>query len=326
MSKKAIAFLTVLAIMIFTVYGVIGAKSTIENYPKDGDVTIIIPKSPGGGTDIAARGLLQFLKDEIEGINFVATNKPEGGGVTGMVTTSNSKADGYTLGMVTVELAMYPHQDKCPITYEDFEPICAPIAAPAALIVAADAPYDTIEEFAAYSKEHSGEVQVGNSGTGAIWHVAATAFEKEFDVSFKHIPYPNGTSDIAAALAGGHIDATIADPSSFMSQVSAGNLKILGVMADERMKLYPEVPTFKELGHDLTIRAWAALVAPKGTPEEILGTLRKGASKLYENRKYIEYYLNQGIEPPKIVGKDCYQMMEEDHKMYGELLKEMELE
>lgn len=326
MSKKYIALLIAVSVLILAVYGYVSAGNKVENYPNDGDVTVIIPKSPGGGTDIAARGLLQFLREEIDGVNFVATNKPEGGGVTGMVTTANANTDGYTLGMVTVELGMYPHQDKCPITYEEFATICAPIASPAALIVAADAPYNTVDEFVAYCNEHPGEVQVGNSGTGAIWHVAAVAFEKEFGVSFRHVPYPSGTSDIAAALAGKHIDATLADPSGFKSQVSAGNLKILGVMSDTKMQLYPDVPTFKELGYDMIIRAWAALVAPKDTPEEILHKLREGAARLFENQEYIDYFLNQGIEPVNIVGEDCYQMMKEDHEMYGELLSTMDLE
>lgn len=326
MGKRYIAILVAVSVIILGIYGVTAQGNSEDNYPKDKDITVIIPKSPGGGTDISARGLLQYLREEIGGANFVATNKPEGGGVTGMVTTASSKPDGYTLGMVTVELAMYPYQDKCPITYEEFEPICAPIASPAALIVSADAPYDSVDEFAEYCKEHPGEVKVGNSGTGAIWHIAAVAFEKEFGVSLRHVPYPNGSSDIATALAGGHIDATLSDPSGFKSQIDAGNLKVLGVMADTRMQMYPDVPTFKELGHDMTIRAWAALVAPKGTPESIIKKLRDGAEKLYENPEYINYFLNQGIEPTNIVGEDCYQMMKEDYEMYGELLADMDLE
>lgn len=326
MGKKYIAILVAVAVIILGIYGVTAQGSSEDNYPNDKDITVIIPKSPGGGTDISARGLLQYLRGEISGANFVATNKPEGGGVTGMVTTASAKPDGYTLGMVTVELAMYPYQDKCPITYEAFEPICAPIASPAALIVAADAPYNSVEEFAEYCREHPKEVKVGNSGTGAIWHIAAVAFEKEFDVSLRHVPYPNGSSDIATALAGGHIDATLSDPSGFKSQIDAGNLKVLGVMSDTRMQMYPDVPTFKELGHDMTIRAWAALVAPKGTPENILEELRSAAAELYKNQEYIDYFLNQGIEPANIVGEDCYQMMKEDYEMYGELLADMDLE
>lgn len=300
------------------------ASKTATDYPKK-DITVIIPKAAGGGTDTSTRGLVQFMKNHLEGANFVPTNKPDGGGVTGMVETANAKADGYTLGMVTVELAMFPHQDKSPVTYENFAPICAPIAAPAALVVPKDAPYNSVDEFVAYCKENPGKVQVGNSGMGAIWHIAAVAFEKEFDVSLKHIPYPNGSADIAAAIAGGHIEATIADPSNFKSQVDAGTLKILGLMADERSNLYPDVPTFKELGHDMTIRAWAVLVAPKDTPADVVEALRAAAKETMEDQEYIDYFVKQGIDPVNIVGEDCYKMMEEDHKMYGEMLASIDL-
>ncbi len=293
-------------------------------YPK-GDISVIIPKNPGGGTDVSTRGLVQFMQKHMENANFVPTNKPDGGGVTGMIETANAKADGYTLGAVTVELAMFPHQDKCDITYENYAPICAQVAAPAALIVAGDAPYNTLDEFVAYRKENPGTVQMGNSGMGAIWHVATVQMEKEFDISVKHIPYPNGTADIAAALTGGHINGTLADPSSFMSQVEAGTLKILAIMADERSVMFPEVPTFKELGHDMTIRAWACLVAPKDTPAEVLDTLRKAAQETCEDQEYQEYLMKQGIDPVTIIGDDCYQMMKEDHEMFGEVLKDIDM-
>ena len=319
--KKTIAKrIMTIALAASMAFALSGCGSKDKAYPAAKDVTVIIPKGAGGGTDTSARGLLQYMKENLEGVTFVPTNKPDGGGVTGMVELSNAKADGYTLGMVTVELAMFPHQDKADVTYADYEAICAPIAAPAALIVPADAPYNSVDEFVAFCEENPGEIQMGNSGTGAIWHIAALSFEEEFGVSFKHIPYPNGSADIAAALAGGHIDATLADPSSFKGQIDAGNLKILAIMADDRSVIYPDVPTFKELGHDLTIRAWAALVAPKDTPADILKTLRDAAQKTVESEEFKTYLLNQGIDPVVIVGEDCNEMMKEDHEMYEVML------
>lgn len=295
-----------------------------KDFPNGGDVTVIIPKGAGGGTDTSTRGLIQYMGKYVEGINFVPVNKPDGGGVTGMVETANAKANGYTLGMVTVELAMFPHQGKSKVTYEDYEAICAPIAAPAALIVPSSAPYNTVDEFVEYCKQNPDKVQVGNSGMGAIWHIAAMKFEESFDVELKHIPYTNGTADIVAALVGGHIEATIADPSGVKSQYDAGTVKVLGMMSEERSNLYPDVPTFKELGYDMTIRAWAALVAPKDTPQEVLDILREAAKKAYSDEEYINYFVKQGIDPTNIVGEDCYKMMKDDHEMYKEMLKKVE--
>ena len=244
-------------------------------YPEDKDITVIIPKNPGGGTDITARGLITMMQQDLGNANFVPQNKPDGNGIVGMVDVANAKPDGYTLGMVTVELDIFPHQGKTKLTYDQFDSVIAPIAAPAALIVPAD------------------------------------------------VPYPKGTADIAAAMAGRHISGTLADPSSFKSQIEAGNLKILAVMADERTKMFPDVPTFKELGHDMTIRAWATLVAPKGTPEEALKILRDSAKRVSSTPEYAEYFLKQGIDPTSIVGVDADKMMEEDFAMYGEFMKQI---
>ncbi len=317
--KKILAVLLALVAMAAMLSGCGGKKA---DYPAGGDISVIIPKAPGGGTDVSARGLLQFMQKELPGSKFVPVNRPDGGGVTGMVETANAKPDGYTLGMVTVELAMFPHQGKCKNTYQDYAGICAPIAAPAALIVPGEAPYNSLDEFVAYAKENPGKVQMGNSGIGAIWHIAALSFEEEFGVKFKHVPYPKGTADIAAALAGKHIDATLSDPSVFKSQVEAGNLKILAVMADSRSEIYPSVPTFRELGHNMAIRAWAALVAPKNTPREKLDVLRAAAKKVCSSKEMKDYFIKQGIDPTAIIGEDCEKMMRDDHAMYARFLKQ----
>ncbi|MCQ2372610.1 MAG: tripartite tricarboxylate transporter substrate binding protein [Phascolarctobacterium sp.] len=318
--KKLLVCIMAMLTMAALVVGC-GGSGKKAAYPADGDITVIIPKAPGGGTDGSARGTINFLQKELAGSKFTPVNKPDGGGVTGMVELANAKPDGHTLGMVTVELAMFPHQGKCKNTFADYKAICAPIAAPAALIVPKEAPYNTVDEFVKYAKANPGKVQMGNSGVGAIWHIAALSFEEKFGVQFKHVPYPKGTADIAAALAGKHIDATLADPGVFKGQVEAGKLKILAVMAARRSEIFPNVPTFKELGHDMTIRAWAVLAAPKDTPKEKLDVLRAAAKKACETKEFKEYFKKQGIDPTGIVGEEADKMMKEDHEMFGKFLK-----
>lgn len=292
-------------------------------YPEDKAVTVIIPKNPGGGTDTTARGIINMMQKDMGNIKFTPVNKPDGNGIVGMVDVANAKPDGYTLGMVTVELDMFPHQGKTKLTYKEFDSIIAPIAAPAALIVPKDAPFNNLQEFVDYLKQHPGEVMMGNSGAGAIWHIATMAFEKQFGVKVKHIPYPKGTADIAAAMAGGHINGTLADPSSFKGQIEAGNLKILAVMADKRTNMFPDVPTFKELGYDMTIRAWATLVAPKGTPADVMKILRDSAERVTKTPEFKTYFLQQGIDPTDIIGEDANKMMAEDDVMYGNFIREL---
>ena len=297
------------------------AVVSAEDYPAK-DITVIVPKNAGGGTDISMRGVLQFMEQANDSLHFNVVNNSDGGGITGMVQTAEADPDGYTLGAVTVELDMFPFQGKSDLTYESFDSIVMPIAAPAALIVQADAPYNSLDEFVAYCQENPGSVQVGNSGAGAIWDLATYLMEDEFGIVVVHVPYPNGTADIAAAISGGHIEATLADPSSFMSQIEAGTLKCLGVMADDRTTNLPDVPTFKELGHDLAVRAWATLVAPKGLDEEILTVLREAAETAMNSDECKQYFLNQGIDPTAYVGEDADKIMADDYEMYEKVFSE----
>ena len=318
---KKFMLLLMLTAMLLGVAGCSGSAEKKVSYPADGEITVIIPKAPGGGTDVSARGLLSFLQKELPGSKFVPVNKPAGGGITGMVELAKAKPDGHTLGMVTVELAMFPHEGKANVACNDVVSVCASIAAPAALIVEKKAPYNSLKEFVGYAKKNPGKVQMGNSGTGAIWHIAAQKFEDEFDVKFKHVPYPKGSADIATALAGGRINAALADPASFKNQLDAGMLKILAVMADSRSESYPNVPTFKELGHPVTVRAWAVLAAPKGVPKDKLDVLRKAAEKVCRSKEYKEYFRKQGIDPVVIIGDACDNMMGQDDAMYSKYLK-----
>lgn len=294
----------------------LGSVSALAaDYPTK-DISVIVPKNPGGGTDISMRGILQFMEQANDSLHFNVINNADGGGITGMVQTAQADPDGYTLGAVTVELDMFPFQGKSDLTYESFESVIMPIAAPAALIVQADAAYNTLDEFVAYCQENPNTVQVGNSGAGAIWDLATYLMEDEFGITVVHVPYPGGTADIAAAITGGHIDATVADPSSFITQIEAGQLKCLGIMADTRSTNLPDVATFKEMGHDLAVRAWATLVAPKGLDAEILETLREAASTAMATDECKEYFLNQGIDPTDIIGADADQIMKDDYAMY----------
>lgn len=306
--KKVFALILILALFACNV-------ALAEGYPTK-DISVIVPKNPGGGTDISMRGILQFMEKANDSLHFNVINNADGGGITGMIQTAEADPDGYTLGAVTVELDMFPFQGKSDLTYESFDSIIMPIGAPAALIVQADAPYNTLDEFVAYCQENPYTLQVGNSGAGAIWDLATYLLEDEFSITVVHVPYPGGTADIAAAITGGHIDATVADPSSFLTQIEAGQLKCLGVMAENRSTNLPDVPTFKEMGYDLTVRAWATLVAPKGMDEEILTTLREAAATAIAMDECKEFFLNQGIDPIDFVGEDADKIMEDDYSMY----------
>lgn len=311
------------AVVLSAIVGAAGAQTL--SYPTR-NISVVIPKNPGGGTDTSARTLIEFTKKALpNGILFVPENKPAGNGVTGLIEVARAKPDGYKLVMTTVELAMFPHEGKSPVTYADFTPLVAPIADPCSLVVKADAPYKTLQEFFAAAKASPGKIKVGNSGVGAIYHLAALNMERKLGVKFNNVPYNEGIGPAIGALVGGHIDAVITTPGAAKSQVDAGALRILGVMDARRFELFPEVPTFKEaLGQDLglNMRAWAVLAAPAKLPKKITDELVAAFDATVKSPEYQTAMKKQGIMPVILLGKDAETMMKDDHQTYQELIAE----
>lgn len=240
-------------------------------------IELVVAYGAGGGTDVLARAFSEASRKHI-GQAITVTNKPGASGGIGLTDVMNAKPDGYKIAMVTVELTTLPHVGVIKFTHEDFTPIVMLNADPAAITVKADAPWNTVEEFLAAAKKAPGEFRVGNSGAASIWHLAAAAVEDKTGVKFNHIPYP-GAGPAILSIMGGHIEALSVSAAEVSTQVAAGKLKVLAVMADKRIKGFENVPTLKERNIDVAISAWRGLAAPKNTPPEIIAVLKNLAVK-----------------------------------------------
>ena len=190
----------------------------------------------------------------------------------------NIKPDGYKLALMTVELTILPHLGLGKFGVEEFTPIARMNADPAAITVKGDAPWNTVEEFIAAAKKSNGEMKVGNSGTGSIWHLAAAPVEDKTGAKFSHIPY-QGAAPAVLSLLGGHIDAVAVSPAEVAPHLATCKLRMLAVMADQRLKAFDKVPTLKERGIDVSLGAWRGLGAPKNTPKEVVDILKVVAQK-----------------------------------------------
>jgi tripartite-type tricarboxylate transporter receptor subunit TctC len=208
----------------------------------------------------------------------VIINRPGAGGAIGWTEVINAKPDGYKLAVLTVELLTLPHLGLAKFNYDDFQPIAQLNADPAAITVKADAPWNTVEEFLAAARKDPEGVRVGNSGNGSIWHLAAAALEDKTGAKFNHIPF-QGAAPAVLALLGGHIEAVAVSPAEVTTHVQSGKLKLLMVMADQRVKGFEKVPTAKERGIDLSIGTWRGLGAPRNTPPEVMAKLREITAK-----------------------------------------------
>lgn len=243
-------------------------------------IELVVPAGAGGGTDVLARAFAEAAKKHLPQ-PITVVNRPGASGMIGHGEMINARPDGYKLAIVFAEIVIVPHLGLSKLSYEDFVPIAMLNADPAAITVRADAPWKTIEEFLAASRARPGEVKMGNSGNGSIWHLAHAALEDKVGVKYNPIPF-GGAAPAVLALLGGHVDAVAVSPGEVATHVASGKLKTLAVMADKRLKGFDSVPTLKERGIDLSIGTWRGLAAPKGTPPEVLATLAEATRKSAE--------------------------------------------
>lgn len=243
-----------------------------KKYPEHA-VQLIVPFSVGGGTDAVARAFAKAAQKHIPD-GMVVMNKPGAGGAIGWNYMMNAKPDGYTLGVVTVEMTILPHLNLFNHTYNDIIPIAQLNADPAAVIVRADSAYKTIEQLIADAKSRSGILAMGTSGNGTIYDLAAAALEEKAKAKFNRVPY-QGAGPAITALLGNQLDAIAASPGEVAQHLKSGDLRMLAVMADQRVAEFDTVPTLKEKGIDLSIGTWRGIMGPKGLPEETVSQLKK---------------------------------------------------
>lgn len=292
-----------------------GSTEVANQFPEK-PITIICPYGAGGGTDAVGRAVADVAKD-IFGQPVVVENKTGGVGVVGMTASMNAKPDGYTVGMVAVELVSLPKMGLAPdtFTYENYKPIALLNADPCAITVGIDAPWNTLQEFLEYAKEHPGKVTVGNAGSGSIWHLGAIGLEEAAGVEFKHIPYSGGANPVVVDLLGGHIDAVAVSPAEVGSHVEAGKLKILGIAAEERSEKFSDVPTYKEQGIDLVLGTWRGLAVPKDTPDEIVSILEEKFMEAANDPKFVEFLENAGLGHEVLNSEEFVVKMQKEDKL-----------
>ena len=299
-----------------------GGSSSAEtvDFPGNKQVSLIVPYSAGGASDTVARIYASELEQSL-GTSIVVSNVTGASGAIGLEQVRNSNPDGYTIAYMPVESTMLKALGFTDLSTDDFRFIGRAMTIPAAVTVRADAPWDTFEDFVNYAKEHPGEIQVGNSGTGSIWHIAAASIEKECGVQFTHVPF-DGAAPAVAALLGGNIQAVTVSPSEVKNNVDSGDFKVLCVLGESHSSVVPDVPTAQELGIDITIQGWGGFAVPKDTPQAVIDILEKASETAINSDSVKKTLADRGYEHAYLSGSDMDQKASEELAYYSELIPE----
>ena len=318
--KKLVVFLAIFTLITGSVFAQGGTESA-ETYPS-GPVSVIVPYSAGGGTDLVTRAIVDAAKDSFPK-NITVENRTGGGGAVGMSYGANAKADGSVITMITVELVTLPHTGTgAGINQDQYTPIMMVNSAYSAITVKADAPWNTLNEFLDAAKTKT--MKVGNSGVGAIWHLAAAGLAKTAGVTFNHIPF-EGAAPATTSLLGGHIDAITVSYAEVVAQIAAGNLKVLAVLAPNRIASTPDIPTAKELGYDVVVGTWRGLGVPKATPQPIVDKISTIFNKAAAAPSFVKF-MNANNNIIDILDSASFKArLVADNEMFKALISELGL-
>jgi len=249
-----------------------------QTYPNK-PIRLVIGYSPGGGNDLIARIVAARLQEKL-GQPIVVDNKPGAQSIVAAELVAKAPPDGYTLlvapsGPMTINPAVYAKLPYDPT--KDFAPISLLAEFPLLLVVGAEQPIKSVRELIDYGRTNPGKANYASSATP--FQLAAELFNQRTGSKFQHIPY-RGSGDAAQAVASGQVLMTIADTGPIAGPLSAGKLRALAITADKRDETFPDVPTLAEAGvPGVTISLWTGLVAPAGTPPEIVAKLNKAIAE-----------------------------------------------
>jgi tripartite-type tricarboxylate transporter receptor subunit TctC len=252
-------------------------------------IRLIVPFGAGGSTDMVAR-LLAEKMGPILGQAVVIENKGGAGGSIGASEIAKSAPDGYTIGMATVSthganpaiMTKLPYDAK-----KDFAPITNVMSVPSVFVAHPSVPAKTMKEFIALAKAHPGKYTFASPGTGSLGHANIENFMNLAGIELLHIPYKGAGQALTDAL-GGQVNAMTDNLPSSLSNIQAGKLRPLAVLAFKRAEVLPDVPTYTELGYaQMGDGGWFGLVAPAGTPKAVIAKLNAAAHKAMQDPAYL---------------------------------------
>ena len=286
-----------LVIATVVVMVAVAVSSHAQSYPRK-PVTIIVPVAAGGNVDLVARGIFQMVGASL-GQQFLVDNRPSNSSLVGTQLVGRAAPDGYTLLAMASTFAVAPFvvRDAGYDPLKEFVAVSQTCWLPQILVVRPTLPVKSVQELIAYAKTHPGELTVAHSGTGGTGHMAWELFNQQVGgLKVVQVPY-KGNAPALIDLLGGQVDVTFDTFSTSIQHVKAGKLRALGLTGTKRSPIFPDLPTIAESGlpgYEASI--FNGIVAPAGTPRDILVRLQTEIAKAVQNPELRNRYSSQGVE------------------------------
>lgn len=279
-----------------------GGAGWAASYPER-TVTLIAPFAAGGTSDVLARIAAQGLTGQL-GNNVVVENKTGAGGIIGLAAVAKAKPDGYTIGLGGVGSLVHSagvYEGKIQFDVrKDFVPISLLATIPVAIAVSTPLGVSNLRELAQLARKDSGAISYGSAGVGGALHLGAELFQKLAGVKMTHVPF-RGVAPAMVDLLGGQIPVVFGDVNAVLPHVGGDKIKVIAVLAEDRVQQLPNVPTAKEQGFpNLIVQVWYGLVAPAGVPDDIVRKIQEASAKVVNSPEFQKVTVQIGFT--KFVG------------------------
>jgi len=292
-----------------------------QTYPSR-TVRIIVATAAGGTTDLAARLIAQWLSDKL-GQAFVVENRTGGSNNIGTEAAAHAPPDGYTLFMANsvnaINTSLYSNLSFNFST--DLIPVAVAMKSVLVLQVHPSVPVKTLPEFIAYAKANPSKINMGSGGKGSTGAMCGELFQLMAGVKFQHVPY-RGESLAMADLIGGQVQMVVATVGSSIQYIKAGQVRALAVTSAQRTDALPELPPIAEALPGYEATSWSGLMAPKGTPAEIVGKLNRDVNAALADPKVIERFIAIGGPPTPDTPGAFGRIIATDTEKWAKVVKE----
>ena len=292
-----------------------------QTYPSQ-PIKLIAPFPPGGSVDIMARLIAEPLASELGG-RIVIENRSGASGNIGMEAAARSKPDGYTLVLNTIPLvtnkSLFDKLTWDPI--KDFVPIGMVATSPHVLVVPLKTPANSVQELLRLARANPGKLTYASAGVGTTFHLCAEMFKDATQTFILHVPYKGGGPALTDTL-GGQVDMSFPTVAAALPHVKAGTLRALAVTGTQRFSQLPDVPTLREAGvKDFQFTQWLVLLAPAGTPPEIVTRLNGALRTTLKSKDLLEKFQAQAFEPFITTPEEAGKFIAAEAERFAKLIK-----
>ncbi|MFJ5383028.1 Bug family tripartite tricarboxylate transporter substrate binding protein [Cupriavidus sp. CER94] len=284
-------------------------------------IRVVVGFPPGGGADALARAIAPALSDQLKA-NVIIDNRPGAGGLIATDMVAKAAPDGYTLYIATPgSFTIWPNLRK--LAYDpqkDFAPVSVLVTMPNVLVTGADTPYKDVQGLLAAVKRADGKFSYASGGNGTIGQIAAEQFKMLAGVQMQHVPY-KGTTPALTDVMGGVVPITFSDPSA-KPLIASGKLRVLAVTTAKRSPQFPGVPTVAEAGvPGYEVTNWYGLVAPAGTPPDVITQLNKALVKVMADPEIRHRLAISGMDATSDTPQQFAKLLDSERAKWGDLIR-----